>query len=111
MDFLNDFLGRDGKTFREPAQLLVRDLEKIFRLIRPLILAVFQSLIQQQKAGFVPEQPFDAVLTASAEQKKRWLKWILLEMVFDQAGQPVDGFTHICMATGQIDVVCCDIPD
>jgi hypothetical protein len=67
MDFLNDFLGRDGKTFREPAQLLVRDLEKIFRLVRPLILAFFQTLVQQQKASPIPEKPLDAVLTASTE--------------------------------------------
>ena len=71
-------------------------------LIRPLILAIFEALVEQQKACLIPEQAIDAVFATAAEQEERRLVRVQMEPRDDQGGKPVDGLPHVRMATGQI---------
>ena len=103
---LADQLGRrDGEPFRELAELLLRDLQHVLWLIRPLILAIFEALVEQQEACLIPEQALDAVLATTAEQEKCRLVRVQMEPRDNQGGKPVDGLPHFRMATGQIDMI------
>lgn len=93
-----------GEPFREPAELLLRDLQHVLWLIRPLVLAIFEALVEQQEACLIPEQALDAVFATAAEQEERRLVRVQMEPRDNQGGKPVDGLPHVCMATGQIDM-------
>lgn len=104
--YLADQLGRrDGEPFREPAELLLRDFQHVLWLIRPLVLAIFEALVEQQEACLIPEQALDAVLATAAEQEERRLVRVQMEARDNQGGKPVDGLPHVRMAAGQIDVL------
>ena len=105
MDLADQLGRRDGEPFREPAELLLRDLQHVLWLIRPLVLAIFEALVEQQKPCLIPEQALDAVLATAAEQEKCRLVRVQMEARDDQSGKPVDGLPHVRMATGQIDVL------
>ena len=105
MDLADQLGRRDGEPFREPAELLLRDLQHVFWLIRPLVLAIFEALVEQQEACLIPEQALDAVLATAAEQEKCRLVRVQMEPQDDQSSKPVDGLPHVRMATGQIDVL------
>ena len=103
--YFADQLGRrDGEPLREPAKLLLRDLQHVLWLIRPLVLAIFKALVEQQEACLIPEQALDAVLATTAEQEKRRLVRVQMEPRDNQGGKPVDGLPHVCMAASQIDM-------
>ena len=78
--------------------------QPIFRFTWPLVLTIFQSLIQQQEAGLVPEQCFDAIFASATEQKQRWLMRIHLEMGRHDTGKAVDGLAHVRVPAGQVDI-------
>ena len=105
MDLADQFGRRDSEPLREPAELLLRNLQYVFGLIRPLVLAIFEALVEQQEACLIPEQALDAVLATTAEQEKRRLVRVQMEPRDNQGGKPVDGLPHVRMATGQIDVL------
>ena len=105
MDLADQFRRRDGKPFREPAELLLRDLQHVLWLIRPLVLAIFETLVEQQEPCLIPEQALDAVLATATEQEERRLVRVQMEPRDNQGGKPVDGFPHVRMAAGQIDVL------
>lgn len=105
MDLADQLGRRDGEPFREPAELLLRDLQHVLWLIRPLLLAIFEALVEQQEACLIPEQALDTVLATAAEQEERRLVRVQMEPRDDQGGKPVDGLPHVRMATGQIDVI------
>ena len=104
MDLADQLGRRDGEPFREPAELLLRDLQHVLWLIWPLLLAIFEALVEQQEACLIPEQALDAVLATAAEQEERRLVRVQMEPRDDQGGKPVDGLPHVCMAASQIDM-------
>ena len=59
MDLANQFGRRDGEPLRKPAKLLLRDLKHVLWLIRPLVLAIFEALVEQQEPRLIPEQALD----------------------------------------------------
>ena len=73
---------------------------------RPLIRALFQSLVQQDEAVLFPVQALDPVSPPSAEQKKRVGKWIQFKLLLDEPRQAIYAFTQICVATGNVDFIC-----
>ena len=70
-----------------------------------MILAIFETLVEQQEACLIPEQAFDAVFATAAEQEKCRLVRVQMEPRDDQGSKPVDGLAHVCMAAGQIDML------
>ena len=73
---------------------------------RPLIRALFQSLVQQDEAVLFPVQALDPVPPTPAEQEQCVGKWIQFKLLLDEARQTVYAFTQICVATGNIDLIC-----
>ena len=74
--YLVDQLGRrDG----EPAELLLRDFQNFFWLIRSLVLTIIEGLVEQQETCLIPEQALDTVLATAAEQEKRRLVRVQME--------------------------------
>ena len=73
---------------------------------RPLVRALFQSLVQQDEAVLFPVQALDTVSPPSAEQKKRVGKWIQFKLLLDEPRQAIYAFTQICVATGNVDFIC-----
>lgn len=69
MDLADQLGRRDGEPFREPAELLLRDLQQVLGLVRPLVPAVLESFVEQQESRLIPEQPLDAVLASAAKRK------------------------------------------
>ena len=105
MDLADQFGRRDSEPFREPAELLLRNLQYVFGLIRPLVLAILEALVEQKEARLIPEQAFDTVLVTATEQEDRRLVRVQMEPRHDQSGKPIDGLPHVRMATGQIDML------
>ena len=73
---------------------------------RPLIRALFQSLVQQDKAVLFPVQALDPVSPPPAEQEQCVGKRIQFKLLLDEARQAVYAFAQICAATGNIDLIC-----
>ena len=73
---------------------------------RPLIRALFQSLVQQDEAVLFPVQALDTVSPPPAEQEEGVGKWVQLKLLLDEARQAVYAFTQVCVATGNIDFIC-----
>ena len=73
---------------------------------RPLVRALFQSLVQQDEAVLFPVQALDTVSPPPAEQEQCVGKWIQFKLLLDEARQAVYAFTQICVATGNIDFIC-----
>lgn len=46
VDFADQSRWRDSEAFREPAELLLGDLQQVFGLIWPLVSAIFQALVE-----------------------------------------------------------------
>ena len=111
MDRLHSFWLMDGETLYEPAELLLGEFHQIFRSVWPLIPAIFQSLIQQQESSLIPQESLDPVFPSATEQKEGGLMGIQTETGSHQSGQAVDGFPHIRISTGQVDMVGSDVAD
>ena len=73
---------------------------------RPLVRALFQSLVQQDEAVLFPVQALDTVSPPPAEQEEGVGKWVQLKLLLDEARQAVYAFTQVCVATGNIDFIC-----
>ena len=73
---------------------------------RPLVRALFQSLVQQDEAVLFPVQALDTVPPPPAEQEQCVGKWIQFKLLLDEARQTVYAFTQICAATGNVDFIC-----
>ena len=69
---------------------------------RPLVRALFQSLVQQDEAVLFPVQALDTVSPPPAEQEQCVGKWIQFKLLLDEARQAVYAFTQICAATGNV---------
>ena len=73
---------------------------------RPLVCALFQSLVQQDEAVLFPVQALDTVSPPPAEQEQCVGKWVQFKLLLDEAHQAVYAFTQICAATGNVDFIC-----
>ena len=73
---------------------------------RPLVHALFQSLVQQDEAVLFPVQALDPVSLPPAEQEQCVGKWIQFKLLLDEPRQAIYAFTQICVATGNVDFIC-----
>lgn len=111
MGRLHSFWLMDGETLYEPAELLLGEFHQIFRSVWPLIPAIFQSLVQQQESSLIPQESLDPVFPSATEQKEGRLMGIQMETGSHQSGQAIDGFPHIRVSTGQVNMVGSDVAD
>ena len=73
---------------------------------RPLVRALFQSLVQQDEAVLFPVQALDTVSPPPTEQEQRVGEWIQFKLLLDEARQAVYAFAQICVAAGNVDFIC-----
>lgn len=92
------------QSFHQPAVLLSSNAERLVLAARPLELALFKSLVEQEKAIALPVECFDPVGSSAAEQKQRVGTWVKLELLFNDGRQSVNPTTKVGVAAGKVDL-------
>lgn len=94
----------DTQPFHQPAVLLSSNAERLVLTPRPLELALFKSLVEQEKAVALPVERFDSVGSSAAKQEQRVGTWIKFELLFNDSRQTIDPTAKICVAAGEVDL-------
>ena len=94
----------DTQSFHQPAVLLSSNAERLALAARPLKLALFQSLVEQEKTVAFPVERFDSVGSPAAEQKQRVGTRVKPELLFNDGCQSIDPTAKIGVAAGEIDL-------
>ena len=93
----------DTQSFHQPAVLLSSNAERLVLAARPLELALFKSLVEQEKAVAFPVERFDSVGSPAAEQEQRVGTRVKPELLFDSR-QTVNPTAKIGVAAGEVDL-------
>ena len=96
----------NGQPLHEPAVLLWREFSDFIRYPWPMQPSFFKAFVEEQETVTLPEQGLEPVPATAAKQEKRKLEWIHLELLDDDGTEPVNGFTHVRIATGDEDMFC-----
>ena len=94
----------DTQSFHQPAVLLSSNAERFVLTTRPLELALFKSLVEQEKAVAFPVERFDSVGSSAAKQEQRVGKRVKTELLFNDSCQSIDPTAKICVAAGEVDL-------
>ena len=94
----------DTQPFHQPAVLLSSNAERLILTARPLELALFKSLVEQEKTIAFPVERFDSVGSPAAEQKQRVGTRVKTELLFNDSCQSIDPTAKICVAAGEVDL-------
>ena len=92
------------QSFHQPAVLLSSNAERLVLTPRPLELALFKPLVEQEKAVALPVERFDSVGSPAAEQKQRVGTRVKTELLFNDGCQSIDPTAKIGVATGEVDL-------
>lgn len=94
----------DTQSFHQPAVLLRGNAERFVRTPRPLELALFKPLVEQEKTVAFPVECFDPVGSSAAEQKQRVGTRVKPELLFNDGCQSIDPAAKIGVAAGEVDL-------
>ena len=94
----------DTQPFHQPAVLLSSNAERLILTARPLELALFKSLVEQEKAIAFPVERFDSVGSPAAKQEQRVGTRVKTKLLFNDSRQTVDSTTKIGVAAGEVDL-------
>ena len=75
----------DTQSFHQPAVLLSSNAERLVLTPRPLELALFKSLVEQEKAIAFPVERLDSVGSPAAEQEQRVGTRVKPELLFNDS--------------------------
>ena len=92
------------QSFHQPAILLRSNAERLILTARPLELAFFKSLVEQEKAVAFPVERFDPVGSPAAEQEQRVGTRVKPELLFNDGCQTVNSTAKIGVAAGEVDL-------
>ena len=92
------------QSFHQPAILLRSNAERLILTARPLELAFFKSLVEQEKAVAFPVERFDPVGSPAAEQEQRVGTRVKPELLFNDGCQTVNSTAKIGVAAGKVDL-------
>ena len=92
------------QSFHQPAVLLSSNAERLALAARPLKLALFQSLVEQEKTVAFPVERFDSVGSSAAKQKQCVGTRVKPELLFNDGCQTVDPTAKIGVAAGEVDL-------
>ena len=104
LHFSMSFRLLDTQSFHQPAVLLSSNAECFILTPRPLELALFKSLVEQEKTVAFPVECFDPVGSSAAEQKQRIGTRVKTELLFNDSCQSIDHTAKICVAAGEVDL-------
>ena len=99
----------DTQSFHQPAVLLRGNAERLILTARPLKLALFKSLVEQEKAVALPVERLDSVGSPAAEQEQRVGTRIKFKLLFNDSRQTVDTTAKIRVAAGKVDLCSAEI--
>ena len=94
----------NAQPFHQPAVLLSSNAERLVLAARPLKLALFKSLVEQEKAVTLPVERFDSVGSPATKQKQRFGTRVKSELLFNDGCQTVNPTTKIRVAAGKVDL-------
>ena len=97
------------QSFHQPAVLLSSNAERLALAARPLKLALFQSLVEQEKTVAFPVERFDSVGSSAAKQKQCVGTRVKLELLFNDSRQTIDPTAKIRVAAGKVDLCSAEI--
>ena len=99
----------DTQPFHQPAVLLSSNAERLVLTPRPLELALFKSLVEQEKAVAFPVECFEPVGSSAAEQEQCIGTRVKMELLFNDSRQTVDPTAKIGVAAGEVDLCSAEI--
>lgn len=93
----------DREAFHQTFEFLPGQLPRLIFVLRPGKPAVGEPDDEQDKPVTCPEQPFDPVLSASAEEEESIsVKRIKIVPQANDGSQTVDAFTHVDSSDAEI---------
>ena len=104
LHFSMSFRLLNTQSFHQPSVLLSSNAERLVLTPRPLELALFKSLVEQEKAVARPVERLDSVGSPAAEQKQRVGTRVKPELLFNDGCQSIDPTAKIGVAAGEIDL-------
>ena len=75
----------DTQSFHQPSVLLSSNAERIVLTPRPLEIALFKSLVEQEKAVALPVERFYPVGSPAAKQEQCIGTWVKMELLFNDS--------------------------
>ena len=94
----------DTQSFHQPSVLLSSNAERFILAARPLELALFKSLVEQEKAVSLPVERFDSVGSSAAKQEQCVGTRIKFKLLFNDSRQTIDPTAKIGVAAGKVDL-------
>ena len=104
LHFSMSFRLLNTQSFHQPSVLLSSNAERLVLTPRPLELALFKSLVEQEKAVALPVERLDSVGSSAAKQEQRVCTGIKIELLFNDSRQTVDSTAKIGVAAGEVDL-------
>ena len=92
----------DTQSFHQPAVLLSSNAKRLVLAARPLELALFKPLVEQEKTVALPVECFDSVGSPAAKQEQRVGTRVKTELLFNDSCQTVDTTAKIGIAAGEV---------
>ena len=92
------------QSFHQPAVLLSSNAERLVLAARPLKLALFKSLVEQEKAVALPVERLDSVGSPAAEQEQCVRTRVKFELLFNDSCQTINPSAKIRVAAGKVDL-------
>jgi len=94
----------DTQPFHQPAVLLSSNAERFVLAARPLELALFKSLVEQEKAIALPVERFYSVGSSAAKQEQCVGTRVKPELLFNDSRKTVSTAAKIRVAAGEVDL-------
>ena len=104
LHFSMSFRLLNTQSFHQPSVLLSSNAERLVLTPRPLELALFKSLVEQEKAVALPVERLDSVGSSATKQEQRVGTRVKLELLFNDGRQTVDTTAKIRVAAGKVDL-------
>ena len=109
LHFSMSFRLLNTQSFHQPAILLSSNAERLVLTPRPLELALFKPLVEQEETIAFPVERFDSVGSPAAEQEQRVGTRVKPELLFNDGCQSIDPTTKIRVAAGKVDLCSAEI--
>ena len=92
------------QSFHQPAILLSSNAERLVLTPRPLELALFKPLVEQEETIAFPVERFDPVGSSAAKQEQRVGTRVKTKLLFNDSRQTIDPTAKIRVAAGEVDL-------
>ena len=90
----------------KPLKLFLGHFHDLLFCPGPLVSAVQNPFVEQQKSVAFPYEALDLIRFPAAEHKQDiLLKWVNVQLTANDCAQTVDTLTEICVAAGNVDPV------